>query len=338
MNDEKQESKACIKCNKFIKSAAKKCPACGELLFRTKPLLIVFGIFFLALFLITGTSSEETIHITQEKKKPTTRTVQSCPVGTSSDAKYYIKTQETPFYLSPDKSKGMVVNAKASRILKQTEYQTLWPTMVLQGLCETPEWLQAKIVEVDGRPVEWETGWVEKDKVLSQPSGDYSAGLIWQVEEEPSFSEEEKRLIREGALRALQDEKNCRKITGGYKSNDKEDKYFVTCLSKNSEDYFNIWFSLNDVRSGKKITAPIPFDEDKSRELCIDEIKRRVTHPSTLDIYFLTGYATSTAPNGNRETIQIFSTKNSFGLELKHRARCLITTDGGLDITITEEY
>lgn len=268
---------------------------------------------------------------------PSVQPAYSCDIGTPTEAKYFIEKKETSFYLSPDKSKGKVVNPRASEILKRTEYRTLWPEMVLQGLCETPDWLQAKIVEADGEPVDWETGWVEKNKVHTSASSDYTAGLIWDVNGESDFSAKEKTMVKEGALKVLRDEPNCLKITTGYRSGSKKGQYYVTCSAKNGGEPFNVWFSPDDVKTDQKLAIPAAFNESASKQMCIDAIKSRVNHPSTLDIHSITGYGTRVANNGNREVIQTFSAKNSFGLELKHRARCLIMPNGDLEITITEE-
>lgn len=273
----------------------------------------------------------------QATPPPSAAPARTCATGTPTDAKYFVFKKETPFYVSPDKSKGKVVNPRASEILKRTEYRTLWPEMVLQGLCETSEWLQAKIVEADGEPVDWETGWVEKNKVHTDASSDYTAGLIWNIEGETDLTTKEKALVREGALKVLRDEPNCLKITTGYRSGSKKGQYYVTCTAKNGAEPFNVWFSPSDVKSGQSLAIPNAFDETRSRQMCIDAIKSRVNHPSTLDVNTFTGYGTRVANNGNREVIQTFSAKNSFGLELKHRARCLIMPNGDLEITITED-
>jgi len=262
---------------------------------------------------------------------------QSCETGTSTNARYYVEREETPFYVAPDKNSDKVINSRASEVLGRTEYRTLWPEMVLQGLCETPQWLQAKIVEADGQPVDWETGWVELSLVKANASSEYNSGLIWNVDGETDFSAEERKLIKEGALKVLRDEPNCLKITTGYWSESRKGQVYVTCTPKNDAEPFNVWFSLDDVKSGRNLAAPTAFDEARSRQLCVDAIRSRVNHPSILDIHTITGYGTRVANNGNREVIQSFSAKNSFGLELEYRARCLVTPSGKLEIAVTEE-
>lgn len=261
----------------------------------------------------------------------------SCKFGTPTEGRFYIKNDETPFYLEPDKNSGKVINARSTEVLGHTDYRDLWTAMVLEGLCETPEWLQAKIVEADGSPVDWESGWVEKSKVRTDASSDQKLGLIWNIDGEKSFSSSEKLLIRDGALKVLHDEDNCKSIITGYRSGNRKGQIYVTCNAKNGREPFNVWFSLDDVKSNKNLSAPTAFDESISRKMCSDAIKDNVNHPSTLDVNTFTGYATRVANNGNREVIQTFSAKNSFGLKLNYRARCLVTPDGKMEISINEE-
>lgn len=292
-----------------------------------------------ALLVIVGgcSNNEEGSQADSGDHKSSQKSARSCEVGTPTEGKFYIKKDETPFYLEPDKNSGKVVNSRATEVLGRTQYRDLWTAMVLEGLCETPEWLQAKIVEADGSPVDWEAGWVEKSKVRTDASSDQKLGLIWNIDGEEDFSSSEKSLIREGALRVLRDEDNCKSIITGYRSGSRKGQIYVTCNAKNGREPFNVWFSLDDVRSNKSLSAPTALDESISRKLCIDAIKGNVNHPSTLDINTITGYATRVANNGNREIIQTFSAKNSFGLKLSYRARCLVMPDGKLEIAINEE-
>lgn len=264
------------------------------------------------------------------------KTERTCDVGTPNQGKYFIIKDETPFYLGPDKNGGKVVNSRASEVLGYTHYRDLWTTMVLEGLCETPEWLHAKIVEADGAPVDWEAGWVEKNKIRTDASSDQKLGLLWNIEGEAGFSTEEKSLIREGSLRVLRDDENCKSLITGDRSENRKGQIYVTCTPSNGREHFNVWFSLEDVKSGRKLASPSAFDESASRRVCNEAIRSNVNHPSTLDIHWITGYTSRVSNNGNREIIQKFSAKNSFGLELEYRARCLVMPSGKVEVTISQ--
>jgi hypothetical protein len=300
-------------------------------------ILKIFAGVVVLLIIISKCTKNDAPNSTPQQSTITVPVVRACETGNPTEARYFINKKDTPFYLYPDKKKGRVVNARASAALKQNEYRNLWPEMALQGLCETQDWLQAKIVEADGSPVDWESGWVEKSKVHTSSSNEHNAGLIWNIDGESDFTAKEKALVKEGALKVLRDEPNCSKITYGDRSTSKKGEYFVTCDARNGGGPLNVWFSPSDVKNNRTLAIPTAFPEAQSRQLCIDAIKNRVNHPSTLNIHSITGYSTRVANNGNREVIQTFSAKNSFGLELKNQARCLIMPNGKLEITITEQ-
>ncbi len=260
----------------------------------------------------------------------------TCEQGTPVSGRFYLKGEDINFRTGPGTKYNSVVNQRATEVLGQTEYRTLWPTMVLEGLCETDEWLEGHITEADGQPVDWETGWVHKKFVTGNSSADTQAGLIWNIDGELDFTDDEKKLVKRGALKVLQDEKNCENIYTGYRSDTRKGAYYVTCNAKNGGQPFNVWFTPTEVNAGGTLAVPKAYPEAPSRQACGRAIEARVSHPSTLDVHHILGYATQVHNNGNRTVIQEFTAKNSFGLELKHRARCLIQPNGSLEITITE--
>jgi hypothetical protein len=301
--------------------------------------LLVFGL--LALFFIVWTfvSPDEQGSVVPAKT-PAARQLAAtatCEQGTPVSGRFYVKGDEINFRTGPGTNYNSVVNQRATQVLGTTEYRKLSPAYMLEGLCETDEWLEAHITEVDGHPVDWgETGWVHKQFVTQNASAEVQAGLIWDIDNESDFTDEEKTLVKRGALEVLKDENNCESIYTGYRSGSRKGAYYVTCNAKNGGEPFNVWFSAADVEAGGTLTAPKAYPEAPSRQACEKAIEARVSHPSTLDIHHFLGYATKVANNSNRIVIQEFTAKNSFGLELKHRARCLIQPNGSLEITITE--
>lgn len=260
----------------------------------------------------------------------------SCDHGTAVSDRFFVKGRDVNFRTGPGTDHGPVVNQKASGALGRTVFRTLWPSMVLEGRCETEDWLQASIIEADGRSVKWETGWVYKRFVTGTASATMQAGLLWDIEAETDFTDREKALLKSGALNVLKDEPNCAKITTGYRSSSQKGAYFVTCTAKNDGQPFNVWFTPSDVRTGSRLGVPKAYPEEPSRRGCEKAIEERVTHPSTLDIHHFIGYATQVHNNGNRSIVQEFTAKNSFGLEIEYRARCLIQPDGSLEISVAE--
>ena len=293
-------------------------------------LLIIIGVFF-------GPEEQAgTSTVTRSEPEQPRHIAAKCDHGSSISGTFYIKGSDINFRTGPSIDHARVINRKATDVIGSTQYRTLWPSMVLDGLCETTEWLKARIVKADGSPVDWETGWVHKRFVTGEASDDMKAGLLWDIDGEAEFSETEKQVLKRGALEVLKDEDNCAEITTGYRSGSRRGAYYVTCNATNGGPPFNVWFTPDEVNAGRTLAVPEAYPEAGSRRACERAITGRVSHPSTLDVHRFIGYATTVHNNGNRTVIQEFSAKNSFGLELEYRARCLIQPDGTLEITITE--
>lgn len=336
----------CKDCGKKVSKKAETCPNCGAPI-KKKPThygcgtLILFAtvaFILLSVFLSNDTS-------TPSAKKTETARVQPvqqpqatvhCDHGTPVSGQLFVKGRNVNFRTGPGINYDPVINQKATRVLGKTQYRTLWPSMVLEGRCETDEWLQARIVKADGSQVQWEIGWAHKQFVTGTASADMQAGLLWDIDGETDFTDEEKVLLKRGALKVLVDEKNCKEITTGYRSGSRRGAYYVTCNAKNGGAPFNVWFTSGEVEAGGTLGVPEAYPEAPSRLACEKAIEARVSHPSTLDIHQIVGYATKVHNNGNRTVIQEFTAKNSFNLKLKQRARCLIQPNGSLEITITE--
>jgi hypothetical protein len=303
--------------------------------------VIIFVIFFVALlvalWISVGPDKQDTsADSTKAPPVEEFRATANCEHGTPVSGRFYVKGREINFRTGPGTNYGSVVNQRATEVLGRTEYRTLSPDVVLEGRCETEEWLEAHIAEVAGSAVDWETGWVHKEFVTANASAEVQAGLLWDIDGALDFTDEEKALLKRGALKVLKDERNCKNIFEGNWRDSRKSAFFVTCNAKNGGPPFNVWFTPADVEAGGTLTAPKAYPEAPSRQACEEAIEARVLHPSTLDIHHFLGYATKVFNNSNRIVIQEFTAKNSFGLELKHRAQCLIAPNGSLEISITE--
>jgi len=113
---------------------------------------------------------------------------------------------------------------------------------VMAAMCQTDEWLQAKIVAADGGPVSWETGWVRKRELRDSPTADMASGLLWDIEGMDEFSVSEKEMLRRNALRILADDPKCGTVIDGYRSGSREGFFYVTCIPNGGEPAYNVWF------------------------------------------------------------------------------------------------
>src|SRR5262249_35013712 len=149
----------------------------------------------------------------------------------------------------------------------------LSPSHDLEAICQSGDWLQVKIVAVEGRtkdlsgkPISFKTGWVEQKFISRELTGDQQRGLYWNIADDKNVAQEDKDWVRKGALRALSDDKQCKRIDDGAKVTglvlgiNRTGQYRVTC--QNEEVLaFNVFFSKADVVSNKSLAPPTPYDE-----------------------------------------------------------------------------
>ncbi|MBC7101791.1 MAG: hypothetical protein H5U13_00990 [Parvibaculum sp.] len=260
----------------------------------------------------------------------------SCEVGEPSHGKLYVKSNDVNFRTGPGTNYDRVINERATSVLGRTIYRTLWTTAVLEARCETADWIKGDIVEADGKPVFWESGWVLKKFIAREMSDDQAAGLLWDIDAEPELTVADKKILLQGARKVLKDEPNCASIYTGYYSEKKRGSYYVTCNAKNGKEPFNVWFSSDEIASNSKLGIPVAYPEQPSRVACEQEILGQATYPSTVSFHRILGYATTVHNNGNRTIIQEFSAKNGFGLDLEYHARCLVLPSGKIELSMTE--
>lgn len=255
----------------------------------------------------------------------------NCDQGTPVAGNFYVKGRKVEVRTGPGADHDRVINQRATQLAGETIYRTLVRDTHLEGRCETREWLQAKIVKANGEFADWEAGWVHKNFVSDTPSDDYQAGLLWDIEERPDFTAEEKQLLKRGALKVLADEPNCAAIRFGYPNQEIEDSYVVTCVSRKDGMWFSVSFTRSDLESGSKLSVPEAYPEKASRRSCEKALK---THPVTRDNRHLSGYRTVIHNNGNRSIYKGFTAKNDFGREIDYVVRCLIRPDGSVEISV----
>jgi len=293
---------------------------------------IFWGVAALGVFIIVAMNNTNST---------TTGATAQCEVGRPSSGRFYPKADETEFRTGPGANFPMVANAAAPRADGKTEYRTLDRDVVLNGLCTTGEWLQAKIVAADGSPVDWETGWVPTRLVTTTLTPDQAAGLWWDVNKYPDMGAEpssvpmwEKNLMHDGALKVLKDNKNCDAIYAGYTDGRKRHaSYTVECSGHGG---FKVQFTASDVRSGKSFTPPEPFSSELSNEMCREAILGAANHPSTVNFHIFGTNQAVDMKTGERKILREFDAKNGFGLELNYAALCVVSPTGRLKLAINE--
>jgi hypothetical protein len=341
----KADEKICPRCAEAIKKSAVVCKHCGyeytEADFaavkaavkarknrRRKIWLAVLAVF--VGFAYLGSKSSPPANTNTSSSSTATAAANSvpgnnCAQGKPISGRIYVTGSNVNFRTGPGSNSDRLPN-------------TLSPEIVLEGNCATDEWIYAHIVEVDGGPVDGESGWVAKQFVSMAPSADYTAGLIWDIQGDTytDLTVDEKTMMRTAALAALKDDPKCQKIVSGDRGVDIDTgKYYLMCKPPGG-DSFNIFFTRKDVEAGRPIRVPDPVSTEIAQRGCEDAIRKRVNRPSTLVIHSLIGFATTVYPNGARAVIQDFSAENGFGVKTDFRARCLIQPEGDLEISISE--
>lgn len=69
-------------------------------------------------------------------------------------------------------------------------------------------------------------------------------------------------------------------------------------------------------------------DIDRAKQLCRSTIEARSKHPSTVDIWILSGTSSKTQADGTALVKQTYSEKNDYGLELTYDAYCTLKPNG----------
>lgn len=283
--------------------------------------------------LIIGCSGEQTSRSAEGKQDGPPA---ACAIGVPIARRVYLAREDVPMLTAPKAGAPKTLNARATQALGIDEYRTLSAGYGLSGLCQLPGFVQVAIVEADGAPVSWETGWIEDRFVRSEPSEDEALGLIWNLSADPPLSANERKTVRATVTQILREEKKCAKIIDGARSTSGKGSFFVTCHPRDGSETFNIWFTPPGSASSARIASSTPYPESNARAACEAEIVRQVLNPQSLDLNRITGYATKGYNNGNRLVRQSFSANNSLGVSAKFDSNCLVEPNGHVELTITE--
>jgi hypothetical protein len=204
----------------------------------------------LALLVIVGSTMASIIgNRVSDATTPPARCETGSPVG----GRFYVQGRDVNFRVGPGTNYDRVINRKGTEALGQTTYRTLDSVMVLRGTCDAGDWIQADIVESEGAPVAWETGWVSKQFVRTTPNADQEAGLMWDVMGEKDLSGDDRSFLRMAALKVLKDEPECGTIFWGFRDEGRQGRFYVACRGKRDGQRFNVSFTRQDLASGTKL-------------------------------------------------------------------------------------
>jgi hypothetical protein len=251
-------------------------------------------------------------------------------LGTGSNI--YIRT-------GPRENADKIINEKATRILKRTEYISIDHSVKVYEECTQAGWSKISVIEPDWLR-ESHKGWVPSKALRAQKID--SSGVRVFTEEDFHWDKKialYKSIIIAGVNKIHRENSRCKEIdsmsaylsTQGTKN---DPVFFVTCGQ--GTNAFNVYFSKSEVEKGKEFRAAAHLTKLKAIELCESYAKNNATHPSTVDFSRVKDLAVREHPNGRTTVTSTFTAKNSFNLKLKHRIRCLLDGNGLIEGHISE--
>lgn len=152
-----------------------------------------------------------------------------------------------------------------------------------------------------------------------------ATALEWDIDADPSLSEEEKDLVRKAADNAIKNEKQCVHLITGGQSTIAKNSYYVQCLNSNDWN-FNLYFTKEDIASGKPIRIEEPYKDAST--VCYNAILGSAKYSDTVSYKQLIDLQTFI--NGDTDIIQDFTAENALGMDVRYRATCTISKDGHL--------
>lgn len=260
----------------------------------------------------------------------------ACEAGQPVEGVFYVTGRDVSFRIGPGPDFPHVEKKRAQDSAGDVEYRSLKIFDVLTAYCETGDWLQARIVESAGEPRDGEMGWVNKQYISDTPSDDQKAGIYFDIDGSSDFTEEEKELVRRGALRVLADESNCARVIFIFRDNSESDVYHVSCLARRDDGIVTVEFTPQDLASEKKIGVPDAYPEEQSFLACGREAAARVGLTPDLEFGRITGMDTHVFNNGNRRVSLLFTVEDHRGSEIPLLANCLVQPNGNFDFTLLD--
>src|SRR6516162_10061568 len=165
-------------------------------------LAIVFG-------LIALLSSQQNKVSKDSANSGSTKSAHQCVIGTPTSGHMLVNKDDVPLMNGPGLETGQVLNEMVSEGMGAKIYVNLSPSYDLEAICQAGDWLQLKIIAVEGRskdvsgkPLPFKTGWVEQRFISRELTDGQKLGLYWNIADDKSVAPEDKDWVRKGALRA----------------------------------------------------------------------------------------------------------------------------------------
>lgn len=242
-------------------------------------------------------------------------------------------------YAEPSVGAALVKNEKASEILKSAQFHRIDTSTTVKRLCVQEAWTEVQLVEPEWlRHVK---GWVPNDALRTIETD--AAGMRVYVGDDFPWNRDTtsyKAQIISIVNRIAREHPGCKRIDPSSvalstnKGGADDPVFYVTCGEL--LDAFNVWFKPSDVDSGTAFEPKAQIDRVAAADACEKAAKLAATHPSTVSFSRLWDLAYVPHASGRVTVLSSFTAKNSFGLEINHRIKCLFDGPGLIGTTIAE--
>jgi hypothetical protein len=263
-----------------------------------------------------------------------------CPEGAKrTQQEYRVRGTEVDIRKGPGAQHDRIVNEKATKSTGRTYYLQIDSSIRVFEECRVADWSLIRVVEP-----EWlrdsHRGWVEAKALVSVEGFD----AVGYKEEDiffDKFTAPYKKPIVQAVNKLRREDSRCKdgldpgSVTlSPSKSKPGKPVFFVACGK--GMNVANVYFTEEDLASGKTFVAPVHIKRTQAIQLCEQYAKSAATNPSTVDFSWILDIATSEHANGRTTVWSSFTAKNAFGVAGKFGIRCLLDASGLIEAHISE--
>jgi hypothetical protein len=182
------------------------------------------------------------------------------------------------------------------------------------------------------------SGWIERQSIQSVVTPDENLCLFLDVNRWSGVAEDVKYSIHEIALRILNEDRRCARISrGGYLGQGQ--RFFLTCYPSDGGRPYHYWLSISDNFAKLNFSPPTLTSPEKAEERCTLELKKALARRAKVfgrpaESINIASRRVSTRNGVHYVTLNVRSNESSRGVEV---AYCLVPPSGDVEVTLDEE-
>jgi hypothetical protein len=253
-----------------------------------------------------------------------------CAVADSALGVKIVNREEVPVFASPGR---VPVEGWDEKPL------LLDPRFEIRIQEEVGNWVRVRIT-----PPMWprrlgeRSGWIERQSIQSVVTPDENLCLFLDVNRWSGVAEDVKYSIHEIALRILNEDRRCARISrGGYLGQGQ--RFFLTCYPSDGGRPYHYWLSISDNFAKLNFSPPTLTSPEKAEERCTLELKKALARRAKVfgrpaESINIASRRVSTRNGVHYVTLNVRSNESSRGVEV---AYCLVPPSGDVEVTLDEE-